>query len=125
MKILHYVKILPSETSSKILRVGGAESSVLNLAKAQAKSHDVVILNTKKTDNLNIKNIKLFHFTFNLINIFFNNPFLNLINSFGKPNIIIIHEIYNFNIIPLIFFSWLKNINIYICPRGTLSPVTL
>ena len=38
---------------------------------------------------------------------------------------IIIHEIYNFNIIPLIFFSRLNNINIYICPRGTLSPVAL
>jgi glycosyltransferase involved in cell wall biosynthesis len=125
MKIFHYAKILPSKTNSKILRVGGSESSVINLAKAQAKTHDVVVLNTEKKNNPNIKNIKLSHLTFNLINIFFNNPFVSLMNFFGKPNMIIIHEIYNFNIIPLIFFSRLNNINIYICPRGTLSPIAL
>ena len=127
MKIAHYAKILSLNSNPNILRVGGSESSVVNLAKAQSKNHNVVIINSKKIDdiNLNIKNIKLISIKFNLINIIFNNPFTNFIKSFGKPDIIIIHEIYNVNIIPLILFSRMMNIDIYICPRGTLSPVAL
>lgn len=125
MKIAHFTTLLSSSSKANNLRVGGPESSVINLSKAQSKNHDVVIFNTKKIDNVKIKNIKFFHLKFNLINFFFNNPFLSFINSFGKPNIIIIHEIYNFSIVPLIFLSRLMDINIYICPRGTLSPIAL
>ena len=125
MKIAHFTKLLPAISKTNTLRVGGSESSVINLAEAQAKSHDVVILNSSKIKNLKIRNIKFFHLKFNFFNIFFDNPFFKLIKLFGKPDIIIIHEIYNFNIIPLIFFSKFVNIKVYISPRGTLSPVAL
>lgn len=125
MKIAHFAKILSTGLKSNNLRVGGSESSVVNLARAQSKNHDVIILNSTKLENLKIKNINFFYLKFNLINIFFNNPFFNLIKAFGKPDIIIIHEIYSLNILPLIFFSKITNIKIYICPRGTLSPVAL
>jgi len=127
MKIAHYAKIVSLRSNPNTLRVGGAESSVVNLAKAQSKNHKVVIMNSEKIDdiNLNIKNIKLISIKLNLINVIFNNPFTSFIKSFGKPDIIIIHEIYNINIIPLILLSRMMNIDIYICPRGTLSPVAL
>ena len=125
MKIAHYTKILSAGPKTNSLRVGGSESSVMNLAEAQAKKHDVIILNSSKTNNLKIKNINFFYLKYNFINIFFYNPFFKLIKLFGKPDIIIIHEIYNFNIIPLICFSKLFNIKVYICPRGTLSPIAL
>lgn len=125
MKIVHFAKLLNTKLKRNTFRVGGSESSVVNLALAQTKNHEVAILNSSKIENLKLKNIKFFHSEFNLLNIFFNNPFFKLINLFGKPDIIIIHEIYNFNLIPLIFFSKFLKINIYICPRGTLSPIAL
>ena len=48
MKIAHFAKILSTCLKSNILRVGGSESSVINLARAQNKNHDVIILNSKK-----------------------------------------------------------------------------
>ena len=123
MKIAHFTTLSPSQSKSNTLRVGGPESSVINLANAQSKNHNVAIFNSKKIDDLIKSNIKFYHLNFNLINIFFKNPLSNLTKSFGIPDIIIIHEIYTFNIIPLIFFSRLMNIQIFICPRGALSPV--
>jgi len=125
MKIAHFTTLSPSQSKSNTLRVGGPESSVINLANAQSKNHNVAIFNSKKIDDLIKSNIKFYHLNFNLINIFFKNPLSNLTKSFGIPDIIIIHEIYTFNIIPLIFFSRLMNIQIFICPRGALSPVAL
>ena len=45
MKIAHFTKILSAGSKTNTLRVGGSESSVINLAKAQTKKHDVIILN--------------------------------------------------------------------------------
>tara|TARA_B100000575_G_scaffold294452_1_gene310503 strand:+ start:16963 stop:18126 length:1164 start_codon:yes stop_codon:yes gene_type:complete len=125
MKIAHYAKILPSKKNSKFLRVGGLESSVINLAKAQAKRHKVALLNSNNALNLKIKKIFYYSITFNLLNIFFGNPLFKFIKVFGKPDIIIIHEIYNFDIVPIILFSKAMRIKVYICPRGTLCPVAL
>ena len=47
MKIAHFTKILSASPKTSSLRVGGSESSVMNLAEAQAKNHDVIILNSK------------------------------------------------------------------------------
>ncbi len=127
MNIIHFAKILPTSSHSNTLRVGGSETSVVTLAKAQSKNHNVAIINSEKIDgiNLNNKNVKLINIKFISINIIFNNPLKIFIKSFGKPDVIIIHEIYNINIVPLVLFSRLMNINVYVCPRGALSPVAL
>ena len=70
MKIVHFAKLLNTKLKRNTFRVGGSESSVVNLATAQTKNHEVAILNSSKIENLKLKNIKFFHSEFNLLNIF-------------------------------------------------------
>lgn len=125
MKILHFANLKKKLKSKSILRVGGPESSVLPLVRAQSKKHHVGIINTDLVYVKKNKNFQSFKVKFNLLNLFYKNPYLNILNTFGKPSYLIIHEIYNFNIFPIIILSKFFKIKVLISPRGTFSNIAL
>ena len=109
------VATLKKNHSNKDLRVGGPETSVVNLSKALSKTHKVIIYNLTKERNTNIKNIQFF-------NKF---GFLKFLKIHSKPDFVFIHEVYNFKIIPIILVCRLKNIKVFIFPRGVFSPIAI
>ena len=109
------VATLKKNYSNKDLRVGGPETSVVNLSKALSKTHKVIIYNLAKERNTNIQNIQFF-------NKF---GFLKFLKIHSKPDFVFIHEVYSFKIIPIILVCRLKNIKVFIFPRGVFSPIAI
>ena len=95
------------------LRIGGPETSVIGLSKALSKKYNVSIYNLLDEDKIHIKGIKFF----SKMNIF--NPSITM----GRPNLVLIHEVYNLKIIPIIHFCKKNNIKVFIFPRGALSEI--
>ena len=125
MKILHFANLKKNNKYQSYLRVGGPESSVLSLVRAQSKKHHIGIINTNIIYEEKNKKFESFKINFNFLNFFYKNPFVKILKDFGKPNYLIIHEIYNFNIFPIIILSSFYNIKILISPRGTFSKIAL
>ena len=109
------VATLKKNHSNKDLRVGGPETSVINLSKALSKIHKVIIYNLSMEKNIDIQNIQFF-------NKF---GFLKFLKIHSKPDFVFIHEVYSFKIIPIILVCRLKNIKVFIFPRGVFSPIAI
>lgn len=109
------VATLKKNHTNKDLRVGGPETSVINLSKALSKMHKVIIYNLSSERNISIQGVQFF-------NKF---GFLKFLKTHSKPDLVLIHEVYNFKIIPIILVCRLKKIKVYIFPRGVFSPIAI
>lgn len=112
MKILNIASIKKNNKKSN-LRVGGPESSVVNFSIALSKKFSVGLFNISNEKKINIKNVSYFS----------NLNISEIINKFGKPDYVFIHEIYFLKIIPIILYCKKNNIKVYVFPRGSFSKV--
>ena len=60
-----------------------------------------------------------------LLDIILKKPITRIISKFGKPDVVVFHDIYNIKQSLLLMSFLKKNIDIYITPRGSFSPVAL
>ncbi len=119
MKIIHIAPINDN--------VSGISTSVSNLVEAQSSYVSSIGVISSQSDNLSFSNkVSVFSiFKHSLLEILFGKSYDKIINTFGKPDIIVFHDIYNFKQSLFLISILRKNIRIYMTPRGAFSPFAL
>ena len=119
MKIIHIAPIND--------KVSGISNSVRNLVEAQSEYVESIAVISSQSNSVTFsEKISVFNISKdNFHEIIFGKSFKKITNIFGKPDIVVFHDIYNLKQ-SFFFISILKkNIDIYITPRGAFSPVAL
>ena len=120
MNLLHIAPISKNITS-------GLTNSVYNLAEAQSRNKNKIgVVSSKRSKNLFSKNIKYTQIgdksIFYLIFFF---SIKKMLKSFGEPDVVIFHDIYNLRQSILMFKMSLLQKKILITPRGAFSEIAL
>lgn len=120
MKLLHIAPITKNQTS-------GLSHSVKNLLEAQSRNgYQVAVISSQSSTNFFTKKVMWFSVSRDsYLKIILKNPFKKVIHSFGKPDIIIFHDLYNLKQTILLILALFVNSKVFITPRGAFSPVAL
>ena len=127
MKILHIAPIKFSKVSrinmSGNFSPEGISNSVTSLAEAQMRNGKKVgIITSFRSEKVVSENI----YWGELVNIFYSfSLFIKTLKTFGKPDVIHIHDIYNLRQLFFSFFYIILGVKIFISPRGSFSDVAL
>ena len=127
MKILHIAPIKFSKVSrintSGNFSLEGISNSVTSLAEAQMRNGKKVgIITSFRSEKAVSENI----YWGELVNIFYSfSLFIKTLKTFGKPDVIHIHDIYNLRQLFFSFFYIILGVKIFISPRGSFSDVAL
>ncbi len=127
MKILHIAPIKFSKVSrinmSGNFSLEGISNSVTSLAEAQMRNGKKVgIITSFRSEKVVSENI----YWGELVNIFYSfSLFIKTLKTFGKPDVIHIHDIYNLRQLFFSFFYIILGVKIFVSPRGSFSDVAL
>ena len=127
MKILHIAPIKFSKVSrinmSGNFSLEGISNSVTSLAEAQMRNGKKVgIITSFRSEKVVSENI----YWGELVNIFYSfSLFIKTLKTFGKPDVIHIHDIYNLRQLFFSFFYIILWVKIFVSPRGSFSDVAL
>ena len=120
MKILHIAPITKNQTA-------GLSHSVKNLLEAQSRNgFEVAVISTQSSENFFTRKIMWFSISNkNYLQIIIKNQIKKIIYDFGKPDVIIFHDLYNLKQSILLIHALFSKCKIFITPRGAFSPVAL
>ena len=127
MKILHVAPIKFSKVSniniSGNFSPEGISNSVTSLAEAQMRNGKTVgIITSFRSEKVVSENI----YWGELVSIFYSFfVFIKTLKTFGKPDVIHIHDIYNLRQLFFSFFYFILGVKIFVSPRGSFSDIAL
>jgi len=127
MKVLHIAPVKAVyKNGSSSLAIEGISNSVTNLITSQSLNGLKIGL-LSSFDCADVIPNDIYYKFIPKINFdyIFNNPLNTVIQDFGLPDIIHVHDIYNLKQLILVFLALNRGIKVYISPRGCFSPVAL
>jgi glycosyltransferase involved in cell wall biosynthesis len=127
MRILHIAPVKAViENGSISLAIEGISNSVTRLIKSQSENgHSVGLFSSFDCTGVIPNDIFYKHIPHINLYTIFHNPLKTLIQDFGSPDVIHVHDIYNIKQLFVVFFALNLGLKVYISPRGCFSQVAL